>query len=425
MPKYPRTSSLSCSFCSKTQQQDIKIITGPSGVYICSDCIKLCLDIIHESSDGSKRVSWGSKSVPPPQKIKEHLDQYVIGQSEAKKRLSVAVYNHYRRLENVEEVEQQKEEVEIQKSNLLLIGPTGTGKTLMAQTLAKFLNVPFVIADATTLTEAGYVGEDVENIILNLYRAADNKIDQTIRGIVFIDEIDKLAKRGSAASVSRDVSGEGVQQALLKIVEGTMASIQMRENKRLSSQQNIQIDTRNILFICGGSFEGLDKIIEQRTGKGSIGFASNLENTDTNTEIKTEHSLSDVTPEDLEKFGLIPEFIGRVPVIAVMNSLTEDHLIRILKEPKNSLIKQYQKLFKEEKVSLQFTDEALEAIANKATERKAGARGLRTIIESVMLDIMYEMPSENDLVEVTIDLETIIDGQPPKTKYSDTIGVPS
>jgi ATP-dependent Clp protease ATP-binding subunit ClpX len=422
MPKYPRNSTLSCSFCSKTQQQEIKIITGPSGVYICSDCIKLCLDIIHESSDGSKRVSWGNNTVPPPKKIKEHLDQYVIGQTEAKKRLSVAVYNHYRRLENVEDVEQNKEDVEIQKSNLLLIGPTGTGKTLMAQTLAKFLNVPFVIADATTLTEAGYVGEDVENIILNLYRSAENKIDQTIRGIVFIDEVDKLAKRGSAASVSRDVSGEGVQQALLKIVEGTMASIQMRENKRLSSQQNIQIDTSNILFICGGSFEGLDKIIDQRTGKGSIGFSSD---DPVKIEDHRQKTLADVTPEDLEKFGLIPEFIGRLPVIAVMENLNKEQLVRILKEPKNSLIKQYQKLFKEEKVGLQFTDQALKAIALKATERKAGARGLRTIIESVMLDIMYEMPSETDLLEVIVEEETITEGKSPKTKYSDTVGVPS
>lgn len=293
----------------------------------------------------------------------------------------------------------------------------------MAQSLAKFLNVPFVIADATTLTEAGYVGEDVENIVQKLYRAANNDVKKTIRGIIFVDEIDKLAKKGSTASVSRDVSGEGVQQALLKIIEGTVANIQMKENKRLSTHQSVQIDTSHILFICGGSFEGLEKIIEQRTGKGTIGFASENAN-NVNTEESLDRTLVDVSPEDLEKFGIIPEFIGRLPVIAVMEHLNEDQLVKILVEPKNALTKQYKKLFKEENITLSFTDEALRAIASKAVERKSGARGLRTIIEEVMLDIMYEAPSETDLIEVIIEEATITESAPPKTLYSN-VNIPS
>ena len=411
-----RRTELRCSFCNEKQSPKIKIITGPSDVYICSNCIKLCLDIIDESSSPTRNL----KGVPVPEVIKNYLDQYVVGQHRAKKRLSVAVYNHYRRLENMELVEKEQEEIEIQKSNLLLIGPTGTGKTLMAQSLAKFLNVPFVIADATTLTEAGYVGEDVENIVQKLYRAAGNDVKKTIRGIIFVDEIDKLAKKSSAASVSRDVSGEGVQQALLKIIEGTVANIQMKENKRLSTQSSVQIDTSHILFVCGGSFEGLEKIIEQRTGKGKIGFGAEQ----SNSSESTDRTLADVTPEDLEKFGIIPEFIGRLPVIAVMEHLDEEQLVNILTEPKNALTKQYKKLFKEENITLSFTDEALQAIAAKAVVRKSGARGLRTIIEEVMLDIMYEAPSETDLIEVIIEEATITDGAPPKTLYSN-VNIPS
>ena len=424
MPKHFRNSGLRCSFCHKTQQEseNLKIIAGPQNVFICSECVRLCLDIIRENAQ-NKSVQWGQNSVPPPSQIKEHLDQYVIGQDSAKRKIAVAVYNHYKRLEvNQNETSEKEDDVEIQKSNLLLIGPTGTGKTLLAQTLAKFLDAPFVIADATTLTEAGYVGEDVENIILKLYKAANNNIEQTMRGIIYIDEIDKLAKKNSTSSVSRDVSGEGVQQALLKIIEGTNATIQIRGNKRLPNQENIQIDTSNILFICGGSFEGLEKIIEQRTGKRSLGF---LSTEDQATRDDERPVIAQATPEDLEKFGLIPEFIGRLPVIAIMNPLLEEHLVQILKEPKNSLIKQYQKLFKFEKVTLTFTDGALFAIARKAASRNAGARGLRTILETVMLEIMYEMPSLPNLEEVIIEEETITEGKPPKLEYHRDYGVPS
>lgn len=409
-----------CSFCDNHQSKGIKIISGPKGVYICSGCIKLSREIIRNSND---QVQVGTREgLPTPKQIKEHLDQYVIGQDRAKKRLSVAVYNHYRRLENVKQVQEKSEEVEIQKSNLLLIGPTGTGKTLMAQTLADFLNVPFVMADATTLTEAGYVGEDVENIVLNLYRAADEKIDQAIRGIVFVDEIDKLAKKGSAASSSRDVSGEGVQQALLKIIEGTVANIQAKEGKRMSTQQPKQIDTTHILFICGGAFEGLDKIIEQRTGRGRIGFSAE----DVEDPIEQEERLMrDASPEDLEKFGLIPEFVGRLPVIAVMEHLDEEQLVEILTKPKNALVKQYQKLFRDESIQLTFTEEALQAIAKKSVTRKTGARGLRTILEEIMLDIMYDAPSQENLVEVVIEESTVLGEAEPTCVYDKTIGVPS
>jgi ATP-dependent Clp protease ATP-binding subunit ClpX len=423
MSKHFRNQGLRCSFCHKTQQEaeKLKIIAGPNNVFICSECVRLCLEIIRENTQ-KRTLQWGQNSVPPPSQIKEHLDQYVVGQHSAKRKIAVAVYNHYKRLEaNHESAETKEDEVEIQKSNLLLIGPTGTGKTLMAQTLARFLDVPFVIADATTLTEAGYVGEDVENIVLKLYKAANNNVEQTMRGIVYIDEIDKLAKKNSTSSVSRDVSGEGVQQALLKIIEGTKATIQIRGNKRLPNQENIQVDTTNILFICGGSFEGLEHVVKQRLGKRSIGFGVSPE---VERELK-DNILGRSSPEDLEKFGLIPEFVGRLPVIAVMEALTESHLVEILKEPKNSLVKQYQKLFKFEKVNLSFTDEALKAIAHKAATKKAGARGLRTIMESVMLDIMYEMPSTPDLQEVIIEEETITDGKPPRTEHDRDYGVTS
>ena len=401
MGKYSNPSGLSCSFCHKSQKEVDKIIAGPN-VYICSECIRLCLDIIRENTQ-QKPVSWGNSGVPAPSKIKAYLDQYVVGQHAAKRKISVAVYNHYKRLEA--NATAQEGDVEVQKSNVLLIGPTGTGKTLMARTLARFIDVPFVIADATTLTEAGYVGEDVENIVLNLYQASNNNLERTQRGIIYVDEIDKLTKKNFSSSVSRDVSGEGVQQALLKILEGTVSNVQVRGNKRLPNQEHIQVDTTNILFIVGGSFEGLDKVIEQRIGRRSVGFARDagekvLDNDD---EIaRRRELLQKVTTEDLDKFGLIPEFIGRLPVLAVMDPLSVDDLVHVLTEPKNALIKQYQKLFKFEKVKLRFTDEAVRAIAEQAQERKSGARGLRAIIEKVMLDVMYEVPSIEGVSEVVI-----------------------
>ena len=418
MPKYSNPSGLACSFCHKPQREVDKIIAGPN-VYICSECIKLCLDIIRENAQ-PKPISWGHQKVPPPAKIKSFLDQYVIGQDLAKRKISVAVYNHYKRLEANARSESMPEDVEIQKSNVLLIGPTGTGKTLIAQTLARFLDVPFVIADATTLTEAGYVGEDVENIILNLYQASGNNIERTVKGIVYIDEIDKLAKKSFTSSVSRDVSGEGVQQALLKIIEGTNANIQVRGSKRLPNQEYLQVETKNILFICGGSFEGLGKIIEERTGARTVGFLA-----EDAVEEKDERAvLHRVTPVDLDRFGLIPEFIGRLPIISVMDDLEVDDLVQVLEEPKNSLVKQYQKLFKFEKVKLSFTEEALRAVAEQAATRKAGARGLRTILEKVMLDIMFEIPSQDNIHDVVITEGVVRDGDPPQTEPVRDYGVP-
>jgi ATP-dependent Clp protease ATP-binding subunit ClpX len=421
MPKYSNPSGLACSFCHKPQREVDKIIAGPN-VYICSECIKLCLDIIRENAQ-SKPISWGHQKVPAPSKIKAFLDQYVIGQDMAKRKLAVAVYNHYKRLEANQKVEGQVEEneVEVQKSNVLLIGPTGTGKTLIAQTLARFLDVPFVIADATTLTEAGYVGEDVENIVLNLYQASGNNIERTIKGIVYIDEIDKLAKKNFTSSVSRDVSGEGVQQALLKIIEGTMANIQVRGSKRLPNQEYVQVDTSNILFICGGSFEGLQQLIEERMGSRSVGFMAEEQKNEIARELEV---LQRVTPGDLDRFGLIPEFIGRLPVLAVMDNLGVDDLVQVLKEPKNSLVRQYEKLFKFEKVKLTFTDDALVAIAEKASTRKAGARGLRTILEKVMLDVMFDIPSEDNIREVVITGDVINDGADPVIELVRDYGVP-
>jgi len=421
MPKYSNPSGLACSFCHKTQREVDKIIAGPN-VYICSECIKLCLDIIRENSQ-PKPITWGQQRVPPPAKIKAFLDQYVIGQDVAKRKLAVAVYNHYKRLEANQKKADGDGDVEIQKSNVLLIGSTGTGKTLIAQTLARFLDVPFVIADATTLTEAGYVGEDVENIILNLYQASGNNLERTVKGIVYIDEIDKLAKKSFTSSVSRDVSGEGVQQALLKIIEGTQANIQVKGNKRLPNQEYVQVDTSNILFICGGSFEGISKLIESRMGKRTVGFLP-----DTADEIRPDDDrsvLQRILPEDLDRFGLIPEFIGRLPVIAVMEGLDESSLVQILTEPKNSLIKQYQKLFKFEKVKLSFTEAALVAIAAKAASRKTGARGLRTILEQVMLEVMYEIPSQDNIREVLITEEVVTQGADPLTEPVRDYGVPS
>jgi ATP-dependent Clp protease ATP-binding subunit ClpX len=418
MGKYSNPSGLSCSFCHKPQKEVDKIIAGPN-VFICSECIKLCMDIIHDKSQ-RKPMAWGHAKIPPPAKIKEFLDQYVIGQDLAKRKIAVAVYNHYKRVEVNTGRKSEQSDVELQKSNLLLIGGTGTGKTLLAQTLARFLDVPFVIADATTLTEAGYVGEDVENIVQALYQASNNNLERTQRGIVYVDEIDKLAKKNFTSSVSRDVSGEGVQQALLKLLEGTQANIQVRGSKRLPNQEYLQVDTTNILFIVGGSFEGLSKIVESRVGRRSVGFlAGGHEPTDPDRS-----SLHDVAIEDLEKFGLIPEFIGRLPVIAVMDALSVDDMVRILREPKNSLIKQYQKLFRFEKVKLDFTDEALQAVAERAVARKAGARSLRSILEAVMLEVMYEMPSQENLEEVVIDEDVITEGAEPRYLPEQDLKVP-
>ena len=423
MGKYTNPSGLSCSFCHKSQREVDKIIAGPN-VYICSECIRLCMDIVQENTQQNP-VSWGQGGVPTPAKIKSYLDQYVIGQDAAKRKLSVAVYNHYKRLEA--NANAGDEDVEVQKSNVLLIGPTGTGKTLMAQTLARFLDVPFVIADATSLTEAGYVGEDVENIILNLYQSANNNLERTLRGIIYIDEIDKLTKKNFSSSVSRDVSGEGVQQALLKIIEGTLATVQVRGNKRLPNQDSVQIDTRNILFICGGSFEGLESLVEQRTGNRSVGFNREAPKAETNQDVidKRQALLQQTTTEDLQKFGLIPEFIGRLPVTAVMNPLSVDDLVHVLTEPKNAIIKQYHKLLKFEKVKLELGDEAIRAIAEKAFERKSGARGLRSIVEKVMLDVMFDVPSVEGISEVHISKECVNGEADAKYVSVAEYGVPS
>ena len=422
MGKFSNPSGLSCSFCHKPQREVDKIIAGPN-VYICSECIKLCLDIVRDKTK-QKPVSWGDQTIPPPAQIKSFLDEYIIGQTKAKRQISVAVYNHYKRLES-NKTNENTSEVEIQKSNVLLVGPTGTGKTLIAQTLARFLDVPFVVADATTLTEAGYVGEDVENIILKLYQASNNNLERTLKGIIYIDEIDKLAKRSSNGSVSRDVSGEGVQQALLKLLEGTVANIQVKGNKRLPNQEYIQVDTKNILFICGGAFEGIEKIVEQRTGKRSVGFLTDnreKEKSETGEDLESRPLISQVKSEDLQQFGLIPEFIGRLPVTATLDPLSTDDLVHILKEPKNSLVRQYQKLFKFEKVDLEFTEEALQAVAELASTKRSGARGLRTILENVMLNIMYEVPSQEDIENVEITETIVRDGFNP---FEDNSKVPA
>jgi ATP-dependent Clp protease ATP-binding subunit ClpX len=432
MGKYSNPSGLSCSFCNKPQREVDKIVAGPN-VYICSECIRLCLDIIRENAQ-QKPVAWGHSGVPSPAKIKAFLDQYVVGQDQSKRKLAVAVYNHYKRLEANQT--SPEGDVEVQKSNVLLIGPTGTGKTLLAQTLAKIIDVPFVIADATTLTEAGYVGEDVENIVLSLYQASNNNLERTIKGIVYIDEIDKIAKK-EAGSVSRDVSGEGVQQALLKILEGTVANIQVKGNRKLQNQETVHIDTTNILFICGGSFEGLERVIEQRIGHRSVGYnredplrtvdpaLTSVKPGAERTPEQRRSLLNRVTAEDLDKFGLIPEFIGRLPVVAVMDPLNEEDLVHILTEPRNALVKQYQKLFKYEKVKLRFTDEATRAIAHKAFARKAGARGLRAILESVMLDVMYEVPSVEGITEVVITDQVVNGTGEPEFQTAKEYGVPS